>query len=145
VHFWQGDFPAAAADLLAANDLKNVGHAVPWNRNRADAVLLRFLARGRIGQDGASDLSASAARLESKDWPYPVIDFYLGRRTLEAMRTAAGDSGEKCEAAFYTGEWYLLRGDKSAAKGEFESASRTCAKTWVEYVGAVAELKRLMP
>ena len=145
--FLQADFSAAATDLRRANDLGHDIDAGLWNALRDDmeATLRLFLARSRMGQDGASELSAIAARLKTKDWPYPVIDFYLGRRSLEDMRAAALDPEDKCEAAFYAGEWWLVRGDKSAAKRELESAARTCTKTWVEYVGAVAELKRLPP
>jgi len=32
--------------------------------------------------DGAVELKANAARLGSKDWPYPVIELYLGMRSL---------------------------------------------------------------
>jgi tetratricopeptide (TPR) repeat protein len=146
-HFLQADFSAAAADLLGANDIQESINGRLWNPLDDDlkAMLWRFLARGRMGQDGASELSASVARLRTKDWPYPVIDFYLGRRSLEDMRAAALDADDKCEAAFYAGEWRLLRGDKPAAKRELEGAAGTCPKTRVEYVGAVAELKRLAP
>jgi hypothetical protein len=37
--------------------------------------------------------------LKSKGWPYAVIEFYLGRRTLDSMRDAASKPDEKCEAA----------------------------------------------
>ena len=72
-----------------------------------------------------------------------MIDFYLGHRSLDELRAAAGKPGEKCEAAFYAGEWYLLRGKKAEAGPELQIASDTCPKTFVEYFGAVAELKRL--
>jgi tetratricopeptide (TPR) repeat protein len=133
--FAQGNFSAAAADMLNVNDRDHDAYAMLW----------RFLARGRIGQDGAGELSANAARLNSREWVYPVIDFYLGRRSLEEVRAAARSPGEKCEAAFYIGEWQLLRGDKVAARTELETASITCPQTFDEYAGAVAELKRLQP
>ena len=71
-------------------------------------MLWRYLARGRLKQDGAAELSAYAAQLKSKDWPYAVIDFYLGRRTLAEMRSAAAKPDQKCEAEFYIAEWRLL-------------------------------------
>ena len=72
-----------------------------------------------------------------------MIDFYLGHRSLDEMRAAAGKPDEKCEAAFYAGEWYLLNGKKPEAAPELQFASDTCPKTFIEYFGAVAELKRL--
>ena len=107
--------------------------------------LWRYLARGRLKQDGAAELGANAARLKSKDWPYAVIDFYLDRRSLAEMRAAAGKPEEKCEAEFYIGEWHLLRGNTADARTALQAAVDTCPKDFVEYAGAVAELKRLKP
>jgi len=81
--------------------------------------------------------------LKTKDWPYAVIDFYLGRRSLAEMRAAASTPDEKCEAQFYVGEWLLLRGDMAEAKPLLLAAVDTCAKSSIEHTGAVAELKRL--
>jgi len=134
-HFYKGDFTAAAADLLRANKLA------------ADAytMLLRFLALGRTGQDGAAELSANATRLKNRDWPYPVIDFYLGRRTLDEFRAAAITTDQKCEVAFYSGQWDLLRGEKAAARTMLQNAADTCPKNFIEYTGALVELKRVNP
>jgi lipoprotein NlpI len=108
-------------------------------------MLFRYLARERLKQDGAAELGASAARLKSKDWPYAVIDFYLGLRSLAEMRAAADRPTEKCEAEFYTGAWHLLRGSNAEARTALEAAVDTCPKHYIEYTGAVAELKRLEP
>ena len=87
-YFHKGDFTASTADLLRATDLAD----------NAYGMLFRYLARVRLKQDGAAELSASAARLKSKDWPYAVIDFYLGLRSLAEMRAAANRPQETCEA-----------------------------------------------
>jgi lipoprotein NlpI len=105
----------------------------------------RYIARGRLKQDGAPELSANATRLKTKDWPYPVIDFYLGRRSLAEMRAAAAKPVEKCEAEFYAGEWHLLRGNNFDARKALQAAADTCPKDNIEYRGAIAELKRLKP
>jgi lipoprotein NlpI len=83
--------------------------------------------------------------LKTKDWPYAVIDFYLGRRSLEEMRAAAEKPGQKCEVEFYVGEWHLLRGNSAEARSAVKVATDICPKSLIEYVGAVAELKRLKP
>jgi len=131
--FYSGDFEQAAADLQRANDLKDDAYV----------MLLRYLALGRIGQDGTAELSANAERLQSQNWPRAVIDFYLGRRSLEEMRTAAANAGDRCESAFYAGEWELLRGNKSEAKTSLQAAADICPKNFVEYEGAISELKQL--
>jgi len=134
-HFYKGNFFAAAADLLRANDLGNDPHAMLW----------RYLARARLRQESAAELGANAARLKTKDWPYAVIDFYLGRRSLAEMRAAAKPV-EKCKAEFYAGQWHLLRGNNAEARRALMLAvAPTCPKGNLEYDGAVAELKRLRP
>src|SRR5271166_5902962 len=112
-HFFRGDFSTAAADLLRANELVNDPYAMVW----------RFLARGRMGEDGEAELSANAARLKSKDWPYPVIDLWLKRRTPDEVRVAASTPEKKCEAAYYLAEWYLLRGNGTKARASLQDAA----------------------
>lgn len=143
-YFYKGDFAAAAADLLQVSDLTSDAYSMLW----------RFLARGRMDQDGTAELDANAVRLKSRGWPYPVIDLYLGRRSLEemlsaarleAMRAPAPQPDETCQAEYYAGQWHLLRGNKNGAKARLQVAADTCPKDHIEYSGAVAELKRLEP
>ena len=104
-------------------------------------MLYRYLALGHMGQDGASELSANATRLKTKDWPHAAIEFYLGRRSLDEMRTAAGNANDKCESAFYAGEWQLLRGNKAEAKASLQIAADTY--TCPRPLDAILELRRL--
>jgi tetratricopeptide (TPR) repeat protein len=133
--FVMGSFTAAAQDLLRANNLAT----------DIDSALWLFIARGRLGEDGTIELAANAAQASIKNWPAPVIDFYLGRRSLDQMRDAAKNPLERCEAAFYGGEWNLLRNTAREARTAFRIAMRDCAKSSKEYVTAVAELKRMKP
>ena len=133
-YFHKGDFTASAADLLRATDLAD----------NAYGMLFRYLARVRLEQDGAAELCASAARLKNKDWPYAVMDYYLGCAACRDARRCQ-QAQEKCEAEFYTGAWHLLRGSNAEARTALQVAADTCPKTYVEYAAAVAELKRLEP
>ncbi len=133
LYFYKGNFAAAAADLRRVADLAGSPYAMLW----------LYLSRARAGKNSVAELTANVARLKNKDWPYPVIDFYLGHRPLDAMRAAAGNPDEKCEAAFYAGEWYLLSGKKAEAVPELQFASDTCPKSFIESFGAAGELKRL--
>jgi len=63
----------------------------------------------------------------------------------EATPDAAGKPDERCEAQLYIGEWHLLRGNGAEAKPALQAAVDTCPKDFIEYVAAVAELKRLNP
>jgi tetratricopeptide (TPR) repeat protein len=139
-YFVNTDFLAAAADLQRSIELGSSEPPIP----RAYLMLWRYLARARAGNfGGGEELAANAARLKPKEWPYPVIEFYLGKRSAGEMSSAAAKPEERCEAQFYIGEWYLMRGDRMKAAGALRTAAETCPKTFYEYDGAMAELKRL--
>jgi tetratricopeptide (TPR) repeat protein len=134
-HFYRGNFPAAARDLLRANDLAD----------DVDSMLWRFLARTRMGQDGAEELRANAARLKNKQGSQNVIDLLLGQRSLAEMRASAGKPDENCKVEFYSGQLHLLRGTPADAATALRAAADICPKSLIEYEGAMAELKRLNP
>jgi lipoprotein NlpI len=97
----------------------------------------------RAQEDGRTELSTLAAKLQTKDWPYPLIELFLGKQSPEAAMAAAGKPEERCEAQFYIGEWQLLQGRRAAAARTLEAAAGTCPKDFLEYEGAQADLKRL--
>jgi lipoprotein NlpI len=108
-------------------------------------VLWRYLARARSGSPtAAAELEIDAERaLKQPDWPFPVVELFLGHRTPEATLEASTNSGNRCEAQFYVGEWLLLQGDRPAAMAALKMAAETCSKTFYEYGLAQAELHRL--
>jgi hypothetical protein len=75
--------------------------------------------------------------------PYAVIEFYQGRRSLDSTHEAATKPDEKCEAAFYAGEWQLLRGNKLDARRALQTARRHMPENVLRIQRAVAERKRL--
>jgi tetratricopeptide (TPR) repeat protein len=133
VHFLVADYPRASADLAQA--IAHLPEPYP--------VLWRYLARTRAGGDGTAELATAAAQLKTKAWPYPIVEFYLGKRNAEDMAAAAAGAEERCEAEFYLGEWRLLRGDRSKAKEALEAAKATCPASFYEHDGAIAELGRI--
>jgi lipoprotein NlpI len=132
-NFEKGEFLSAASDLLHAVEIKDDAYLLLW----------RYLTRGRVGQDGATELAVGAARLASKDWPFALIELYLGKRTDEEIRASMLKPNEMCEAAFFVGQFQLLRGNRAEARSALQAATEICPKRLVEYDGAVAELRRL--
>jgi lipoprotein NlpI len=126
-------FEKAVAALLLANDLKDNTYTMLW----------RYLEREHMHQDGAAELSGDAMRVKTTNWPYAVIDFYLGRRSLDEMGAAAANANKQCDLAFFAGEWQLLHGNKAEARASLQVAVDTCPKTFVEFAGAISELRRL--
>ena len=90
-----------------------------------------------------SELAANARSLKASDWPYAVVELYLGQRSPEATLAAPAKADERCEAQFYIGEWDLLRSDRTAAIEALTAAANTGPKDFVEFTDAKAELKRL--
>jgi tetratricopeptide (TPR) repeat protein len=133
LYFYQGNFKAAVAALVRANELKNDPYALIWS----------YLARERAGENGAAELAANAVRLKTTEWPYPVIELYLGRLSLAQVQSAVSNAEERCEAQFYGGEWHLLRRNRTEAATALQTAVDTCPKGFFEYSGALADLKRL--
>ena len=82
-------------------------------------------------------------------WPAPVIRFYLGQLTQEAVLAAAEDPDatkkkeQVCDANFFSGELALQRGAKAEATRLFRLAATGGPKTRDAYDSANAELKAL--
>jgi lipoprotein NlpI len=131
--YYRGDFSAAAADFEQALAIKAEMYAMLW----------RFLARERQGRDATTELAQNATGLSTTDWPYAVIEFYLGRRSKEGLHAAASSPDEQCEVQFYLGEWLLIQGDRSAGTAALKTAKQTCSKSAIEFEGAFYELKRI--
>ena len=134
--FNNGNFKAASTELLRSIELKDDIYA----------MLFRYVARARAGETiAAAELEANAGRLKTKEWPYAVIELYLGRRTPELALDAAGTPDHRCEAQFYIGQWQIMKGNSAEAAASLKEAVDTCPRTFIEYASAVAELKRLQP
>lgn len=107
------------------------------------------IAAHRAGK--ASRLPQAIENIDMTAWPAPVIRFYLGQLTADAALTTADDPdrvttrAQLCEAHFYIGAFALRRNAKSEAAGLFQRAVDDCPKSFVEWSGAIAELKTLAP
>ena len=106
-------------------------------------VLWLYIAQARLGlQTAITNLEATG--IKSTEWPYPIIEMFLGRRTEQATVEAAGSLGEQlCEAQFFIAELLLLREKHTDAIGGLRSAVDTCSKASIILPSAKAELKRI--
>ncbi|HEX7980347.1 MAG TPA: tetratricopeptide repeat protein [Gemmatimonadaceae bacterium] len=139
-NFLLGNLAQAAADLQ---------RELSFDSTNASVVLWLHVARQRLKQDDAGDFEAQAARVDSTRWPAPVIQYFLGSLTLEALRaaaadtTAAGAKDEGCTVGFYLGEEAIVHGRHDDARTLLEETRANCPKELNEQRAAVAELKRL--
>jgi lipoprotein NlpI len=113
----------------------------------ANSALLLYLSEGRGGRremrDACEELSKAAGKIDAKAWPYPIVELFLGRKSLQAVETAASKPEERWEAQFYIGEWQLLQRASAQAAKTLQTAADICPKDFVEYRGAMEELKRI--
>ena len=90
-----------------------------------------------------------AKAFPADNWPSPVIDFLSGRSTNDRLMSASASAepgiqkARRCGASFYLGEWHLIQKNSKQAKLLFREDQKLCPKTFAEYDGAVAELRRL--
>lgn len=149
-----------------ASDLMHYGRSLYYLGRSGEAVV-QMEAANRLGeqegnlfsaiwlhlashnQDRPTALEGALARNASREWPYPIGEMLLNRRTPESLLEAAhsSDSGlerdQLCEAYFYLGQKYLLDGDREQAREFFDKAYRQDVKPYSEYVLARHELERL--
>ncbi len=133
--------------LQAARDFAQIVAQAP---TYAYAVIWEDLSFARAGRSDPR-FAHNVAALNPKAWPAPVVKLFLGTATPQDVEAAAtsGDAtslqGQRCEAAFYVGEWYVLHGQTNAARDRFARAKSVCPHTFSEYFGALAELGRDAP
>ncbi len=134
-NFYAAHYGAAASDLA---------RAVADKPADAYPALWLFIARSRAGdQSAAAELAANAKQLKATEWPYAVVELFLGQRTAEATLAAPAKPDERCEAQFYIGAWQLLQSDRAAGIESLRTAATTCPKDFVEFMDAQAELRRI--
>jgi tetratricopeptide (TPR) repeat protein/RsiW-degrading membrane proteinase PrsW (M82 family) len=133
LRYFRGEFQLAAVDLQQANARQADPYSALW----------LFLARGRAGLNGREELVFWAGRLSPNAWPFPIIELYVGARPAPTVFSAAANPDQACEADFYIAEWLLQQKLEQPAVLGLRHAAATCPKSFIEYGGAVAELKKL--
>ena len=137
--FYSGDYGRAVEEFEKAYKLDPNDYSALWV----------YLARKRHGTPGAEDMLDEATRPSQRGgWPSAIIALYLGRTDAQSVMNAATDKDparqreQRCEANFYVAHWHLAQGATGAAVPLLKEAERTCPRHFLEYEGAVAELRR---
>jgi lipoprotein NlpI len=140
IRFETGDFAGAAKDFARAAELE------PQDGFRA---LWTYLAAARAGDPKAqADLATRAEALDLAEWPGPLIEVFLGRRTPESVNEGEAPAGwertgRRVEIEFYLGMRDLLQGDAGGARTRLARARDLGINEYIEHRTAVAELARL--
>ena len=140
--FAAGDFAAAAAGF---------GSAVQKRPELSYSVIMRYVARSRLGEHDTPELRRNAEALERSAWPWPLIGLFLGEVTPDEVRAstvqAIGEGAErrKCEATFFIAEYDLLHRRHDEAVTMMQEAAKSCSSDALERNAAVGEARRLTP
>lgn len=135
------DYSGAADDFGRAIDLAST--AKISKSNLAYSIIYRFISRSRLGEYADQELRANASLLAQREWPYLVIEMFLGTRSAADLTAAASTTAKLCEANFYVGEWQLMHSNRSDAYRNFTSAVSLCPHAFGEYILAKSEAERL--
>jgi tetratricopeptide (TPR) repeat protein len=131
-----GRFDEAARDFRRGP--KTSGYFFIWN----------YLATAKRERDH-HDLGEEAAKIQTEDWPAPIVKLIAGSAQPQAVFDAAANGygyargDQMCEANFYVGEWKLAQGDSIGAKELLNKAAKDCQMDSPELNAAKAELGRL--
>ncbi|AMJ59349.1 rhomboid family intramembrane serine protease [Bosea sp. PAMC 26642] len=113
----------------------------------AYSALWLHLASLRAGQGGR--IAEASASIAADAWPAPVLHYFRSEIDEKALIATAADRDpvkareQVCEAHFYIGERHLANRDPARADSYLFVARMNCPKTFYEWAGARAELRRL--
>jgi tetratricopeptide (TPR) repeat protein len=135
------DYAKAAAEFKAAATLQKDN---PYN------ALWEYIALRRAGgKESAAGLEAVREKLPA-GWESGLLGLFTGKTTpeeLESKAAAASDpkkSAElKCEAFFYTAQYFLINGDSARARTALKNCLATGVTSFTEHEAAKDELKKL--
>jgi len=126
-------YDAAVADLQ---------HAITLNPRFWGPVLWLHIAHLRAGGDDKLEFARNASTVSTTAWPAPIVAFYLGNTTGDALLAAATTTDQRCEANFYLGEWLLANKRVAEARTHLQSSAQICTTAFYEGPAARAELNR---
>jgi tetratricopeptide (TPR) repeat protein len=130
-----------AGQIRVAND--NFSYAISQGRTGIFAWLWHALATIRMG---AAVPKQDLPNYDTKNWPAPIVAYFIGNAGRDAVFAAAGEGedavtrGKICEANFYVGEWLLQHHDLAGARPMIQKAATDCPTNFEEWSPAQMEL-----
>lgn len=128
---------------------RNLTKAATNSKRATFSYVWLYLAQARRDTVDAS-LAGEIAKLDLQKWPGPVLALFTGTGSVGAVNAAAKDSDADqqsdrvCAAAFFIGEWHLMRREQAEAKPLLTTAA-ACRAGLTEAHAARAEIARLAP
>ena len=113
------------------------------------SALWLHLAKSRLHEDDADDITQVSSKAKLSDWPGPALKLFMGQLTADELMAAASNpdpetqQGQLCEANFYAGENELLHQHRAAAQSAIPGSPRWLPQGLRGVWGSLTELKRL--
>jgi lipoprotein NlpI len=97
----------------------------------------------KLSAEAANLLEEMAAKVDAKEWPYPVIKYLKREITPQQLISAAKDNDQLTEAHAYAGMDFSLNEDRDQAVAHFRWVKEKGNPGFVEYEMALGELRRM--
>jgi tetratricopeptide (TPR) repeat protein len=136
--YWGGHGEQAAANAVKFLEVQG------WRHDRASyMVILAYLGYKEAAMISEAEgiLADGEKNCRTDLWPYPVIRALKGELSAEEIQALGSSNDKKTEIRTYLGMDLLLKGDKDAAKEQFQWVKDYGNKRFVEYVLSVERLK----
>lgn len=139
---YQRDFLLATTTFARALRMADDASA-PYN-----ALWIDIAAR-RAGGPPSLVVDDVLEELQAGQWPEPLLRMMRGALSPDQVIAAVSPTNprtalmQRCEAYFYAGEVYLMRGQRDQARAAFRAAVETGVVEFLEYDWALRELELL--
>lgn len=135
-YFFAIDFSSSEADLRRVLQIKVEPHTI---------LFLHLIALKTVGSAGAQvkELLSIIQHLPKENWPYPIVDFFIGSTSPDQLVQCAPSQAEEGEANFYIGQYWLSLGQEQKAIAAFQDAQEKCPHNFIESIGAKRELAEI--
>jgi len=146
-YYFMGRLEGAVADISRLID-----HDEAKDPRSHVAVIYSCAWKARMGKIGEAkkDAEKYLKKMESEDWPMPIIWFFAGQIAEKELLVDAADNSDKkvaarqlCQAYFQAAQMRLANGDKEGAIDLFNKCIAMGIVKLNEYEYAEFELKRL--
>jgi tetratricopeptide (TPR) repeat protein len=118
--------------------IKSYRQAVPDSEIGSRAALRLFLMNASSELEPAkAELEKTGASLKNDDPYFPLVELYLGRRTVEKLNA---ERLSPCDINYYVGRWYKLHGNREASAAAFNAGRQSCPKVSIGYYEALVAL-----
>lgn len=140
VYTAMGQYDKASADFR---------DALRTNPTNMYSALLLAVAKMHKGDNAVVDELSEESKAFSREWPFQVVQYYLGKTSEEDVAEAARDPDAKqqrgrfCEMYFYLGEWQIFHGQQMTGIESLKRAKEECQPAYYEHDLVNTELKRL--